>query len=152
MSTAFPYYLRNTIYLFNNNPKNPKFSFYLGSLFLIGHGVYAYGSTNLKKIEIKEKYQFTANGFTNFMVIDTEDTHYRVNNSFWFLKYNSIEDWCKMNKKTKLFVKIYGFRIPFFGIFPNIIQADINKISEQNNNIIWQPIDDYPILLDKVIK
>jgi len=73
---------------------------------------------------------YTQNGFTEFMIIDNSGKHYNVNNSFWYWKWNSIEDWHKINKGDVLNVKYYGYRIPLFGIFPNIVH--IQNISSES--------------------
>ena len=89
------------------------------------HLVYTISSKRTKNINIKDKYMFTQNGFTNFMVIDQNDNHYNVNNSFWFWKWNSIEDWTKLNPNDRVNVVYYGYRIPFCGSFPNIVSSSV---------------------------
>lgn len=54
------------------------------------------------------------------MIIDTSNKHYCVNNSFWYWKWNSIEDYYNLKENKKINIRYYGFRIPLFGIFPNI--------------------------------
>lgn len=97
---------------------------------VISHLIYTLGTTHNETINIKHKYKFDTNGFTNFMVIDDNNKHYNVNNSLWYWKWDSIEDWnsIKLNKTNetnetnKLSVKYYGLRIPFLGFFPNIVK------------------------------
>jgi hypothetical protein len=45
-----------------------------------------------------------------------------VNNSIWYWKWDSIEDWNKMLEGEKYGVGVYGVRIPVLGIFPNIVK------------------------------
>ena len=102
--------------------------------YLIGppiHFGYSYFTQKNRNIEVSEKYTFDSNGFTNFMIVDTENKHYKIGNNLWFWKWDSIEDWSSIKKGTRLPVLYYGFRVPFLGIFPNVI--DINNI---NNNIM----------------
>lgn len=90
------------------------------------HGIYAYGTYQNKNINILQKYSFVKNGFTQFMVIDENGKHYNMINSIWYWKWNSIEDWNSLDKcenKSKK-VKIYGYRIPLLGIFPNIVSIN----------------------------
>ncbi len=94
---------------------------------VISHLIYTLGTTHNETINIKHKYKFDTNGFTNFMVIDDNNKHYNVNNSLWYWKWDSIEDWNsietnKTNETNKLSVKYYGLRIPFLGFFPNIVK------------------------------
>jgi hypothetical protein len=61
------------------------------------------------------------------MIVDTENNHYKVGNNLWFWKWDSIEDWSSIKKGTGLPISYYGFRVPFFGIFPNVVEInDIN--------------------------
>ena len=57
------------------------------------------------------------------MIIDNNGRHFNINNSLWYWKWDSLEDWSKINKDDTLYVRYYGWRIPIFGIFPNIIQS-----------------------------
>ena len=57
------------------------------------------------------------------MVIDNKGRHFNVNNSMWYWKWDSIEDWHKIKNNNKINVKYYGLRIPVLGIFPNIVQS-----------------------------
>ena len=86
-----------------------------------GHACYAYGTQKTSVIHINRSYMYTQNGGTEFMVIDHNGKHYNVNNSFWYWKWNSIEDWHNIKTGDVLNVKYYGLRIPLLGVFPNIV-------------------------------
>ena len=88
------------------------------------HAGYIYGTSEIKNIQILNKYSFVRNGYTEFMIIDQNGKHYNMINSFWYWKWNSIEDWNKLNYLENRTVRIYGYRIPIFGIFPNIVSID----------------------------
>lgn len=92
----------------------------------IGHCIYTFKTTKNKIIDVQDKYMFTRNGFTEFMIIDKNGDHYNVNNSLWYWKWCSIEDWNKIQTNKKIGVKYYGLRIPLLGIFPIIV--DINRL------------------------
>lgn len=89
----------------------------------VSHCAYVIGSVKNKYIKIDKKYQFDRNGFTEFMVIDNNGEHYNVNNSLWFWKWDSIEDWHNLELNKLIMVKYYGWRYPLFGMFPNIIAS-----------------------------
>jgi hypothetical protein len=55
------------------------------------------------------------------MIVDNKGRHFNVNNSLWYWKWDSIEDWEKIEKDKQLLVKYYGWRSPIFGLFPNIV-------------------------------
>lgn len=127
---------RSSMFFFSNLIKetmkglSPKSMTIISGGTVISHLIYTLGTTHNETINIKHKYKFDTNGFTNFMVIDDNNKHYNVNNSLWYWKWDSIEDWnsIKLNKTNetnetnKLSVKYYGLRIPFLGFFPNIVK------------------------------
>ncbi len=96
------------------------------SIILAGHGLYVFSTEKKEAINVVKKYKMNRNGFTDFMIIDDKGRHFNVNNSLWYWKWNSIEDWHKIDEKVeeKLLIKYYGWRVPILGIFPNIIMSD----------------------------
>jgi hypothetical protein len=88
---------------------------------------YAIFTREEKEIIVKKKYKFDRSGFTEFMIIDSNDKHYNLNNSLWYWKWDSIEDWYSIHEEQKLTTLTYGWRVPILGMFPNIV-------SSQNNN------------------
>lgn len=92
-------------------------------MIIASHFTYAISTKQKNEITIKKKYKFVKNGFTEFMIIDENGKHYNVNNSFWYWKWNSIEDWNYMEINKKIIIHFYGFRIPILGIFPNIFNT-----------------------------
>ena len=135
MSRSFLNIYRNFIKFIENNYKLYKFIPFkiqvgLSVTILGGHSLYAYGTKSTNEIYVNNKYMYTQNGFTEFMIIDNSGKHYNVNNSFWYWKWNSIEDWNNINSGDTLNIKYYGYRIPLFGIFPNIVH--IQNISSES--------------------
>ena len=88
------------------------------------HICYAIGTKEEKSIIVSKKYKFVRNGFTEFIVVDNAGNHYNVNNSLWYSKWNSIEDWHSIQENQKINVKFYGWRVPIFGTFPNIVNTN----------------------------
>jgi hypothetical protein len=104
-----------------------------------GHACYAYGTKSTDVIKVSNSYMYTQNGYTQFMIIDKSGKHYNVNNSFWYWKWNSIEDWHKINTADVIHVKYYGLRIPFLGMFPNIVSCqNIQDLPPPNENELVQ--------------
>ena len=89
------------------------------------HSLYAYGTSTTEDVIIVNKYQMDAHGFTKFMVRDDKGRHYEVNNSLWYWKWDSVEDWVNIKKGDCIHVKYYGIRAPLFGVFPNIVKSEI---------------------------
>ena len=61
------------------------------------------------------------------MIVDDQGRHFNVNNSFWYWKWNAIEDWTNIKLDTTLVVRYYGYRIPFLGMFPNVVEVSANS-------------------------
>jgi hypothetical protein len=99
------------------------------STIVVGHGLYAYSTEEKESIVVTKKYKMNQHGFTQFMIIDNKGRHFNVNNSLWYWKWDSIEDWHRIEEKSeeKLFIRYYGWRMPFLGIFPNITVSDNSK-------------------------
>lgn len=118
---------RSVLFYFSNLIKkaSPKTITILSYGTVISHLIYTLGTTQNETITIKHKYKFDVNGYTNFMVIDDKNKHYNVNNSLWYWKWDSIEDWTSIEPINKLTVKYYGLRVPFLGFFPNIVKINI---------------------------
>ena len=88
------------------------------------HFCFAMSTQEDKTIIVSQKYQFvSSSGSTNFMVIDERGKHYNVNNSFWFGKWDSLEDWHELREQCPAAVQVYGWRVPFLGMFPTIVQS-----------------------------
>jgi hypothetical protein len=91
----------------------------------ITHSLYAYGTSSVEDITIANKYKMVNHGSTMFMIHDENGRHYNVNNSFWYWKWDSVEDWSKINKGDRVKVKYYGIRSPLLGLFPNIVRSHV---------------------------
>lgn len=86
----------------------------------VPHSLYVYGTSTNDQIRVKDKYQYTCNGYTYFMLIDMMDRHFCVNNTIWYWKWDSIEDWNRIQTHRTLDIRYYGYRIPCLGFFPII--------------------------------
>ena len=91
------------------------------------HCGYAISTNQKDKIIIVKKYKMVKNGFTEFMVIDNKGRHFNVNNSLWYCKWNSIEDWYNIKEGDNIRIKYYGWRVPLIGLFPNIYMSSDAK-------------------------
>ena len=141
MSRHFFYKLFPFIKALTSNAK-PNILTFLGSSIAITyiHGTFALATNEIEEICVAKKYKYVSNGFTNFMIVDTNGRHFNVNNSFWYWKWDSIEDWTNILKESKgqeskgqeskgqesIAVSYYGYRIPFLGMFPNVVEVSAN--------------------------
>ncbi len=111
---------------------DPLISLYFSIGITYGHGAFALATNVREEICITKKYKYDTNGFTNFMIVDDKGRHFNVNNSFWYWKWDSIEDWANIETNTnkKITVNYYGYRIPFLGMFPNVVEISSNSTLE----------------------
>jgi hypothetical protein len=113
----------DTRYDTNKNNNEPWFTLVMVITGLTGHGIYALSTSKKDSSIVVQKYKMVRNGFTEFMIIDDKGRHFNVNNSLWYWKWNSIEDWSNIKEGDALYFKYYGWRLPFLGLFPNIIMS-----------------------------
>ena len=113
-------------------PQSPNILTVLGTSVVLtyGHGMFALGTNKTEEICVTKKYTYVVNGYTNFMIVDENGRHFNVNNSFWYWKWDAIEDWTNILKEGKgqevIAVSYYGYRIPFLGMFPNVVEVSAN--------------------------
>ena len=102
-----------------------------------GHGMFALATNKKEKICVTKKYTYVANGYTNFMIVDDKGRHFNVNNSFWYWKWDAIEDWSNINviNNNKIRVSYYGYRIPILGMFPNIVCSNEPIVIDDKNKL-----------------
>jgi len=119
---------------------------------VILHGCYVYSTKNSKVILVREKYTFTEKGFSQFCISAYDEFHpiqrnsqsnsqsnlqsnlqsipqsipqqYLIPHSIWYWQFDVNEKYqsTEINKRYK--ITYYGYRIPFLGIFPNIINMN----------------------------
>jgi len=85
------------------------------------HSIYSLSTEKNEEIKVINKYKKVDFGKTDFMIIDSKGRHFNVNNSLWYWKWDAVEDWGKIEKDMSLAIKYYGWRMPIFGLFPNIV-------------------------------
>jgi hypothetical protein len=143
--------------IFNNNAKRDitivEIGFKAGVILpcIVGHGIYAYSTEEKDAITVTKKYKMNRGGYTDFMIVDNKGRHFNVNNSFWYWKWDSIEDWNNINEKSeeKLLIRYYGWRIPIFGLFPNIIVSDRAKFLNSMSNYEFRRFESSKIIFGK---
>jgi hypothetical protein len=124
-----------------------KISLGLGFIGVGAHATYAIVTEKDEAIQIASKYKMVRNGFTEFMVIDTQGRHFNVNNSFWYWKWDSVEDWHMLIPSNKVNIKYYGWRWPIYGLFPNIVSSK-KPVNKTNDN---HKINDEDILAKSLL-
>jgi hypothetical protein len=99
------------------------------------HAVYTSLTSKNTEVRVKNKYKYVKGGFTHFMIVDDKDVHYNIHNSFWYGKWNAVEDWTNIDIGEHLRIKYYGYRVPLFGMFPNVVDTkhdiEIDKIKNK---------------------
>ena len=116
--------------------KNPVVLLTTSVTMISSNFFYAILTKEEKEIIVKKKYKFDRSGFTEFMIIDSNDKHYNLNNSLWYWKWDSIEDWYSIHEEQKLNTLTYGWRVPILGLFPNIVSSQYNKNRKNENTKI----------------
>ena len=92
-------------------------------------GYYAYGTYNTRPITIDSKFTKVFDGRTSYMVSDKDNNIYRINRSFYYWRFNNVETWNLLKENKQYTVGSYGWRAPFWGMYPNIIDVKKEKDS-----------------------
>jgi hypothetical protein len=146
MSKNFLFFLKNMITVDIKVKNSSKIKVGVTGTIIFVHGFYAYLTKEEKQIFVKSKYTFTRNGYEEFMIIDNNGKHYNVNNSFWYWKFNSIEDWNNIETNKHMYIQYYGWRVPIFGMFPNIIHSHNNDFSSSSSSSSTYYLDETNIM------
>ena len=77
-----------------------------------------------KKIIIKKKLTIVSYGFTKYIIVDKNNIIYEINNSVWFSKFNSLDDWIKINLNKKYSINYYGLPNSVFGTKYQIVDIE----------------------------
>lgn len=85
---------------------------------------YAMTTVQDDAIMVTKKYKITKHGYTHWMIVDDNAQHYKVHNSVWHWKWNSVDDWHQIKENKVLFIRYYGWRIPMIELFPTIIVSE----------------------------
>jgi hypothetical protein len=145
-STLFSKLRRIASISFYQIPKHDYYT-YPGLLVLpVFHFGYVQTTKQTSSIVVASKYLYTYGGYTRFMLVDSTGKHYTLENSIWFWRWNSIEDWDSIPTEKPINVQYYGWRIAPLGIFPNIVASDKPVESDEPNRGAVSGVD-YPQLL-----
>jgi hypothetical protein len=83
------------------------------------------GSAFEKDITIAKKYTSIAGfrySYTQYRIVTNDDSIYQVSNVWWRADFNNEEDWNALEIGKTYRVKGWGYRVPLFGIYPNIYE------------------------------
>jgi len=112
----------------------PAASFGLACATVLAHSAYAYGTARFTKVQVHNKSIFVDGGkhFTRSQatILDgTTNTCMAVNNSLWFWRWDSAERFMQLKEGDVKNVRMYGWRIPILGLYPNIVDVDVEDPS-----------------------
>lgn len=91
--------------------------------FLVTTMVYSYFTSFEKTITVKEKDSVRTGKYGKNIIADTDGNVYSIANSVFYDFFTAMELFTKIELNQTYKVKGFGYRIPIFGIYPNIISA-----------------------------
>jgi hypothetical protein len=101
--------------------------FYLfNGILLSCHLGYSFLTINEKEIIVKNKYQEINYGFTKYLIATDDNKQLKIDTNIWRGNFDLQEKWNLLNEGEKYKVKYYGWRLPFFGMNPNIYKIQKN--------------------------
>lgn len=93
------------------------------ALFIVPVG-YTYGTARTITIEVTEKDRMLTGGdkLDSYWLVFTKDHDVLQNSDSWFwLKFNSSSIHGRLERGKTYTVRVYGWRIGFFSMYPNIV-------------------------------
>lgn len=100
-----------------------RYFIYVVVFILVTNMLYAYATRFEKTIKIKETNVFRGKYGVN-TIADTDGNLYSVENSWFYLFFNSTELYTRFDTGNTYNITGYGYRIPIFYTYPNIIRAE----------------------------
>ena len=76
-----------------------------------------------KEITVKEINNTFYGKYGSNIIVDTDDNIYSVSNTIYYLHFQAVELYAKIDSGKKYKIRGYGKRIPFLGMMPIIIDA-----------------------------
>jgi len=105
----------------------------IGGLF-VTNAVYTFGTFNEKIITVDSKFISTNSSggskdipssvFSEYNVSDKTNAVYRVQRSWLYMHFSNVELWNSLKEQESYKIGYFGWRIPFLGVFPNIVKAE----------------------------
>ena len=90
------------------------------------NGLYAYGTARTMTVEVtdKERVVNSTGEYVNsyWLVFTREHDVLRNEDNWMYLKFNSSSIQGKLERGKKYTVKVYGWRVGFFSMYPNIVK------------------------------
>ena len=93
-------------------------------------------SRTIENVLIKDKQVTTETDKETGKVVSTyliftDHGVYRNDDALWHIKYNSSDVYGMLDKGGLYNVKVYGWRIPIFSMYPNIVKVSPTKTGEK---------------------
>jgi len=89
------------------------------------NAAYSYGTARVLKIEVTDKERIVIGGEnpSSYWLVFTKDHDVLKNaDSFWYFKFNSSSIQGRLKQGQTYTVKVYGWRVGFFSMYPNIVK------------------------------
>jgi Protein of unknown function (DUF1523) len=84
---------------------------------------------SIEQVLVKDKQVTTEstrkeNKVESTYLIYTDQGVFRNDDAGWFMKYNSSDVYGNLDVGKRYRFKVYGWRIPFFSMYPNLVRAE----------------------------
>jgi hypothetical protein len=103
--------------------KSPYYALATVGVALGWNALYA-SFTTIKNIVVKSKYTMFLVNKTLFMVIGDDGVNYEISSSLLYWQWNVPEIWHTIVPNQKYTIKFYGWRVPFLGLYPQVVKID----------------------------
>lgn len=84
-----------------------------------------YLNSKTYEIEVKDKFIKTADNEGKYLVVDTNNNTYKIEDLFFIGKFNSTDIYNSIEVGKKYKIKTTGFRIHIFSMYQNINKVEL---------------------------
>lgn len=102
---------------------------------LIGIVTVPYSTQETLTVEVLEKERVMSNGDSSYLIFTNKEV-FLNGDCYRLLKFNSSDVYGKIAVGKKYKVKVYGFRLPIFSWYRNIISVEEIKRKKQDIDVI----------------
>jgi len=109
--------------------KDTKYNiFYYFILFIFCYIVFEFIYSRVtyfeRVITIKQKNAFSQGRYSRNIIEDKNGNIYIISNSLYYLFFQSVKLYTDIQNGVKYKIKGYGYKLPFLGLYPQIIFAE----------------------------
>lgn len=118
------------------------------AIYIVGNLTFPYYTDDYVVSKVTKTERVTIKG-DNYYTVFTKDGEYKVTDNFRIFRWNSSKVYGQIREGNTYKIHYYGFRIPFFSVYPNIIDVEevtvVGSIKNKLSQKVKETIFDYAV-------